>query len=275
MTTTPNEPRSALLEDYNVFVRRFHEHTGLDLHQYKRPQMERRLRTFARELGFGDLVSFERAVRTDTEMAAALYDRITINVSQLWRNPVQWETLQRSIFPELLADGRPFAAWSAGCSYGAEAFSLAAICAEMGVLDRTRISATDIDRHVLERGRQGTFADSDARTMPPKLLERWFEPVASEGGRGHQARRELRNAVEFRKHDLLAPGRDRSYDLILCRNVLIYFTEEACRKVHARLAAALRPGGYLMIGATERIRQPLGELRLTSPQTFIFRKEGR
>jgi chemotaxis protein methyltransferase CheR len=241
---------------------------GVDLLQYKRGQMERRVRTFAQRRGTPDLAAYGARLKTDKEELDAFLDRVTINVSHLWRHEDQWAALGRTILPELARNGR-VRAWSAGSSYGAEAFTLAAVAKESIPHARVEIQGTDLDKRMVERARAGRFSAEDARTAPPSLLKNWFVPV-DEGG--WQAKPELMRMTRFEAGDLLRmPVQAGRYDLIMCRNTVIYFTEEVRDALHARLAAALAPGGYLVVGTSERVADPRG-LGLTSPFHFIYRK---
>jgi chemotaxis protein methyltransferase CheR len=241
--------------------------TGIDLLQYKRGQMERRVRTFAQRRGQSALRAYLAMLTADRAQLDDFLDRVTINVSQLWRNPEQWERLVRDILPELAARG-PIRAWSAGCSYGAEAYTLAAVCRETVPGARVEIRGTDIDPRIVARAKEGLFTAEDARTAPKAALERWFE----RDGSGWRARRELRAGVRFETGDLL---RDRfprqGYDLVLCRNVVIYFNEPVRDELHGRLAESLRPWGYLMIGSSERVCTPAA-IGLIPTHPFIYRK---
>ena len=255
------------VDDYVEFCKFLQKLTGIDLSQYKRPQMERRLRSFYANRGVHSLTeSFER-LRTDPQHLEELLDRITINVSQLWRNPEQWDIVQKTLLPEL-AEAQQLRCWSAGCSYGAEAYTLATLCNVVCPTKRVTIQGTDIDKRMVERARLGLFSHEDARTAPPELLRRGFEPV--EGG--WRATMDLRKLTRFDVGDLLrTQPRPESFDLVLCRNTVIYFSEPIRDELHARLASALRPGGYLVIGSTERVSQP-ADLGLTSKHPFIYRK---
>jgi chemotaxis protein methyltransferase CheR len=259
---------AAVRDDYADFCEGVRGLCAVDLSQYKRGQMERRIRSFARRRGSEGLVDYLGVLETRRDELDDFLDRMTINVSQLWRNPEQWALIGDTILPELAADRRPISAWSAGCSYGAEAYTLAALCREHVPAARTSIRGTDIDKRVVERARAGRFSDEDARSAPRDVLERHFEPA----GGGWQARRELLAMCRFEVGDLLhlrvAPAR---LDLVLCRNTVIYFTDEVRDALHARLAAALRPGGYLVIGSTERIHEPR-ELELVPTHPFVYRK---
>ena len=128
--------------------------TGIDLAQYKRPQMERRIRSFADRKGITALPAYLTALTADRVALDEFLDRMTINVSQLWRNPEQWTRLQQTILPELARTGS-IRAWSAGCSYGAEAYTLAAICREVAPGCRVEIRGTDIDPRMVARARDG------------------------------------------------------------------------------------------------------------------------
>jgi chemotaxis protein methyltransferase CheR len=252
-------------DDYLEFCHGLRKLCGVDLTQYKRAQMERRLRTYFARDGFTRLTESLQGLRADPAALEAVLDRITINVSQLWRNPEQWQLLEHQIVPDLAPSGR-LRAWSAGSSYGAEAYTLAAVCKAAIPDAQVRITGTDIDRRMVARAKLGKFSDDDARSAPKQELERWFE----RSGGGWQARPELRQITHFEVGDLLrVQPRADSFDLILCRNTVIYFAEPIRDELHARLAHALRPGGCLVIGSTERVAKPtaLG-LRPIHPFTY-------
>ncbi len=254
-------------DDYLRFCEGLRQICGIDLTQYKRPQMERRLRSFFERRGCTRLTDSLSRLREDKTELEALLDRMTINVSQLWRNPEQWTVLERVIVPELGASRR-LEAWSAGCSYGAEAYTLAAICRATVPHATIKITGTDIDPRMVQRARLGEFAEADARSAPAAAMERWFERTDS----GWRARPELQQITRFEVGDLLrVQPRRGHYDLIMCRNTVIYFAEPIRDELHARLAAALRPGGYLMVGSTERVAEPKA-LGLQPAHPFIFRK---
>jgi chemotaxis protein methyltransferase CheR len=247
-----------------VGVRRL---TNIDLLQYKRGQMERRVRSFATRRGAEGLADYLALLERSPEELESFRDRMTINVSQLWRNPEQWARLSRTVIPELTRGGR-IDAWSAGCSYGAEAYTLAAVCLDAAPGVRTRIRATDIDVQAIARAREGRFSADDARSAPADALGRWFE----RDGDGWRAKPVLRTSFEFEVGDLLGMRFPHaSYDLVLCRNVVIYFTDEVRDDLHRRLAESLRPGGFLVIGSTERVTSPR-EIGLEPTAPFFYRR---
>jgi chemotaxis protein methyltransferase CheR len=255
-------------DDFTALCELVRRLCGVDLLQYKRGQMERRVRTFAQRRGTPELAAYGERLKADKDELDAFLDRVTINVSHLWRHEDQWTALGKTILPELAKRGR-VRCWSAGSSYGAEAYTLAAIAADSIGGTRVEIQGTDLDRRMVARAKAGTFSVEDARTAPKALLQRWFVP-ADEGG--WQAKPELMRMTRFEVGDLLRmPIRKGNYDLIMCRNTVIYFTEEVRDALHARLADALAPGGYLVVGTSERVADPAG-LGLTSPFHFIYRK---
>ena len=259
----------ATRDEYVVFCAAIQSLCKIDLSQYKRGQMERRVRTFAQRRGFEDLGAYVAVIRKDQDELEAFLDRITINVSQLWRNPEQWARLEREILPELATTGR-IRAWSAGCSYGAEAYTLAASMRVAASTAHCEIAGTDIDARMVERARKGRFSREDARSAPSAVLKQCFDLDDYTGE--WQAKDELRRMVRFETGDLLRmPIPPQAYDLVLCRNTVIYFNEEARDALHERLAAALRPGGCLVVGSTERVAEP-AEAGLVPTHPFVYRK---
>jgi chemotaxis protein methyltransferase CheR len=256
-------------DDYTTLCEGVRKLTGIDLLQYKRGQMERRIRTFAQKQGETDLAAYLKVLQRDKTHLDEFLDRVTINVSQLWRNPEQWTLLGTTILPELAAEGGRVRAWSAGCSYGAEAYTLAAVASAAIPRARVTIKGTDIDPRMVERARKGEFSAEDARSAPAAEMTRWFERTDSGGWRG---RPELKRLVSFETGDLLLSRVPQAaYDLVLCRNTVIYFNEPVRDALHERLVQSLRPGGVLMIGSTERVTKPR-ELGLQPTHPFVYRK---
>jgi chemotaxis protein methyltransferase CheR len=267
MTIAARPPRT---DDYTTLCEGVRRLTGIDLLQYKRGQMERRIRTFAAKQGHQDLASYLKVLQADRTKVDEFLDRVTINVSQLWRNPEQWALLGRTILPELAAEnGGRIRAWSAGCSYGAEAHTLAAVAATVVPEARVSVKGTDIDRRMIERARRGEFSAEDARSAPQAELRRHFTQLPE---RGWKANDDIRRMLSFEVGDLLVGRVQRqAYDLVLCRNTVIYFNEEVRDDLHARLAESLRPGGILLIGSTERVSKP-ADLGLRPTHPFVYRK---
>jgi chemotaxis protein methyltransferase CheR len=258
---------TVITDDYVAFCEGLRQVCGIDLTQYKRPQMERRLRSFFERKGIRLLTDALPDLCRGSEELDQLLDRVTINVSQLWRHPEQWSWLEKSILAELARTGR-VRAWSAGSSYGAEAFTLAAVCRQTIPQAQIQILGTDIDRRMVAKAGEGVFSEEDARAVPAGVMDRHFERIHG----GWRARPELRRMTRFEVGDLLrCKPPSAAYDLVMCRNTVIYFAEPIRDELHGRLASALRPGGVLVIGATERVANP-GALGLSPLHPFIFRK---
>jgi chemotaxis protein methyltransferase CheR len=256
-------------DDYLVFCEGLRRICGVDLTQYRRPQMERRLRTFFSRHGIKDLAATLPMLRSDPELLDGLLDRVTINVSQLWRHPAQITHLEDTVLPELAAATGRVRVWSAGCSYGAEAFTIAAACASSIPTATVSILGTDIDRRMVERAKTGRFSLDDARTVPEPKMRAAFDRLQD----GWQAHEVLRRMMRFEVGDLLRlQPRPDSHDLIVCRNTVIYFSEPVRDALHERLTASLRPGGYLLVGATERVGHA-ASLGLTPTAPFFYRKD--
>jgi chemotaxis protein methyltransferase CheR len=258
----------AVRDDYADFCEGIHRLSSIDLLQYKRGQMERRIRTFAGTRGQTDLPAYLGVLKRDGSELDAFLDRVTINVSQLWRHPEQFDVLERDVLPELAQAGR-IRAWSAGCSYGAEAYTLAAVALSAVPRARTTITGVDIDERMVEKARLGIFSRGDARATPPGVMDKWFAKLPDGT---FEAKRELKAITRFEVGDLLrVRPRPGAYDLVMCRNTVIYFNDEVRDALHARLAEALRPGGYLIIGATERVNAPQA-VGLAPTHPFTYRK---
>jgi chemotaxis protein methyltransferase CheR len=255
-------------DDFTAFCAGVRALCAVDLLQYKRGQMERRIRTWIERREGQDFKTYLARLREEPAELDAFLDRVTINVSHLWRHGEQWTALSDHVLPELAARGR-IRAWSAGSSYGAEAYTLAAVARDAVPHARVNIRGTDLDKRMIERARRAEFSAEDLRQAPPAAIKRHFEALPDGGA---VARQELQRMVRFDVGDLLrmrvSPG---SFELIICRNTVIYFTEEVRDALHTRLADALVPGGYLVVGASERVADPRS-LDLTSPFPFIYRK---
>ncbi len=252
-------------DEYVEFCAGVRRLAGVDLGSYKRAQMERRIRSHAQRQDTPDLRAFLQRLETSPDWLESFLDRITINVSELYRNPEQYETLRTKVLPQLRGSGT-MKIWSAGCSYGAEAYTLACMLTEEGV-PRFEITGSDIDRRIVARAQRGWFSAADMRNVPPRIRDAWFSPADG----GFQARTSLGGRLRFRVEDLLKSSYTTGLDLVLCRNVVIYFTDAARDTVHANIAKALRPGGYLMVGSTERVADPK-RLGLEPAHPFIYRK---
>ncbi|MFT4049009.1 MAG: protein-glutamate O-methyltransferase CheR [Solirubrobacterales bacterium] len=270
----PAEQKPLPPGDFERFCRGVKDMLGVDLSTYKRKQMERRARGMATRSHAETLTEYLQMLKDDPVLLDRFMERMTITVSQLWRNTDIFEAIEQMILPELdeTAEGRKLKLWSAGCSYGAEPYTLASICLEMGrkLSQVPQIKGTDINPRMIEQAKRGHFTDEDARDAPPRLLQKYFD--RPQGG-GWTAKPELRAITQFKVEDLFASKKE-PVDLILFRNVAIHFEREKRDEVHGILADALRPGGILVLGSTEMIIGP-AEIGLERVRPFVFRKSAQ
>jgi|688.fasta_scaffold54659_4 chemotaxis protein methyltransferase CheR len=237
-------PNSA---EWNEFYDKMLKRTRLNLHDYKANQLQRRIVGMMEVKGCKNLEDFWTKISTEPDGIVWFQDKLAINVSELWRNPEKWNQLENQVLPDLLSRTRTLKVWSAGCSYGAEAYSLAAIL-DKKFKGAHQVIGTDIDQAALDQARRGEFSDPDMRGVPAEFRQ-YFKKVGS----AWFADSAVKKYLKFKSKNLLEDNRDSGYDLIICRNVVIYFTEEAKNKLYERFFNALKPGGILFVGSTERI----------------------
>lgn len=245
------------------FGRLLEQLAGFDLPQldgYKERCLGRRLAVRMRACGVTTLGEYADLVVSVPGEIDRLREAITINVTGFFRNPEVWLRLQSVLAAEAGSTPLPRRAWSAGCSSGEEPWSLAMLLAEVAPPSGPAqpgflIDATDLDEPSLTVARRGEYPAAAGADVPPHLLARWTRPTEA----GLMMVPPLMAAVRFLAHDMSrapAPGQD--YDLVLCRNVLIYFSRELQEKVFRTFAKALRPGGLLVLG---KVEAPSGDAR--------------
>lgn len=253
--------------DFMTFVRKFKEFSGIDLAKYKEQQMKRRLTTLRDNRGYVSFAAYFDALLKDKSLYEEFLDRMTINVSEFWRNANRWEHLQRKVLPELYQKNRRLKCWSAACSTGEEPYTLAMILDQLMYLQSSTIVATDLDEIVLQKARTGVYAEASLREVPSLFAKKYF----TEKDRKYHVQESLKRNIRFQKHNLLTDRYDSQYDLIICRNVTIYFTDEAKNTVYEKFAQALKPGGILFVGNTEQIFTP-AQFGMESADMFFYRK---
>lgn len=251
---------------YSQFVERIKRKTGIDLSQYKKEQMERRLINHYSKRGMKSFDEYYKILDGDERMLLEFLDQMTINVTEFFRNPARWEELRRIILPRLAEENGAMKVWSAACSSGEEPYSLAMILQEMN-LHHFRIDATDLDETVLSKARQGVYTARSLNDLPNTYKQKYF----TQDGPYYSIVDTIKKSVNFKKQNLLEDRFDTNYDLILCRNVMIYFTEEAKDLLYQKLSDSLRPGGILFVGSTEQIFQPK-RFSLVGEDMFFYRK---
>jgi len=254
------------LPGYPIFRKTVLDLTGIDLDCYKGTQMERRLQTIMRRAGVADLAAYARLLSTTPSRVKEFQDFLTINVSEWVRNPEKFEELQKSIIPELLKRSSRLKFWSAGCSNGSEPYSVAMLLDELDPHGRHHILATDLDEEILKVARAGVYTEKDIRGVSPGRRSRFF----LQDGDKFTVKPELKARVQFERQNLLSDPFPSDVDLILCRNVVIYFTEEAKDELYRRFHRSLKPGGILFVGGTESLLRAR-ELGYASVSPFFYR----
>ncbi len=254
-------------QDYVQFVNNIRNKTGIDLSLYKEAQMKRRLISLKERRGFKDFRTFYEAMLENEGLFDEFLDRMTINVSEFFRNAKRWEVLEQKILPRLLQENRRLKVWSAACSTGEEPYTLAMIMRKFMPFSEISVLATDLDRGILERAKSGIYTERSLKEVPQEMMKTYFEKE----GLGYRVKDEVKNVVTFKQQNLLADRFEDNYDLIVCRNVMIYFTEEAKHDLYHKFSRALRPGGVLFVGSTEQIIQPT-LYQFESEEMFFYKK---
>ncbi|MGG1631290.1 CheR family methyltransferase [Rossellomorea sp. NRS-1567] len=253
--------------DYLEFIQGIKRKTGIDLSLYKEAQMKRRLTALYEKKGFGSFQEFFSKLNRDSEEMEEFLDRMTINVSEFYRNYKRWEVLETKILPRLLQENKSLKIWSAACSTGEEPYTIAMMLSEHMTLSGRTITATDIDKNAIQRARNGLYPERSLNEVPSVMKARYF----TQEGALFKLNEEIRKNVTFKQQNLLSDPFEGNYDLIVCRNVLIYFTEEAKNLLYKKFNASLRPGGVLFVGSTEQIFNP-SQYGFETEDTFFYKK---
>ncbi|MBQ7972850.1 MAG: protein-glutamate O-methyltransferase CheR [Lachnospiraceae bacterium] len=257
-----------MVYDYEYFKKQVLALTKIDLNCYKEKQMKRRIDTLINRHEIVGYDAFVERIKKDPAMMEEFVNYLTINVSEFYRNPDQWVILDKQILPELISRfGNSLTVWSAACSTGDEPYSLVMALSRHVPLSRIRIIATDIDKQVLATAKNGVYSEKSVANVPADLKQKFFTRV----GTLYRISDDVKRCVDFREHNLLRDDYPKNVDLIVCRNVLIYFTEEAKDGIFKKFYNALSPGGVLFLGNTEQMMgyKDVGYERKTS---FYFEK---
>lgn len=236
-------------QDWEVFKQKFNAKSGINLNNYKPTQMKRRITNLMTRHGVDTYMGFFNLISGDAKLYKDFIDYLTINVTEFFRTPEKFSELEAKVLPELLAKNPRLSIWSAGCSIGAEPYSLAMILQDITPGVKHRILATDLDVEMLAKAKQGVYTANEYKNISQTRAGKYF----TQNGSQFTIKEEIRSRVEFKKHNLLLDPFESGFDLILCRNVVIYFTEEAKDALYRRFLASLKPGGVLFVGGTEAI----------------------
>jgi len=254
---------------WDEFVGELRRRAGIDFRGYKSSHLERRVRGLALRSGLDGLSGLLTLLDRDPSARRELERCASVAVSEFFRTPRQFETLASGILPRLLARRRQLRIWSAGCSYGPEPYSLVLLLEELAPGRAHFILATDIDEALLSRARAAdSFTERDLLHVRPRLRQHFIPSRPP----FHALRLEIRSRVMFRRHDVLDDPPEDDFDLIVCRNVMMYFSPAAKQRLLQNLHRALRPGGYLFVGDAEAVND-LQEAGFSRDVVGFYRKE--
>lgn len=255
--------------DYEQFKEQVLALTKINLHMYKEKQMKRRIDSLIAKHKIAGYKEYVDAIKKDKKLFEEFVNYLTINVSEFWRNPEQWKVLEQQVMPELIKmSGKNLKVWSAACSTGDEPYSLVMLFSKFMPLSNIKILATDIDKQVLEKARVGLYNEKSLAGLPKEFKDKYFTKI---GASNYQISEEIKKCVEFKEGNLLADKYPTGLDLILCRNVVIYFTDEAKTEIYRKFNQSLKSGGYLFVGSTEQIIN-YKELNYSSFKSFFYKK---
>lgn len=257
-----------MVYDYEYFKKEILTLTSIDLNSYKEKQMKRRIDTLIAKNKIIGYDNYVHALRQNKQLFEEFVNYITINVSEFYRNPEQWKVMDEQIIPELIKKfGRNLKIWSAACSTGDEPYSLVMAFSRHLPLSNIKIFATDLDKQVIAKAKVGLYSEKSIVSVPEDLKKKYFTQV----GPSYKISDEIKARVEFKEHNLLKDIYPTDCHLIVCRNVLIYFTEEAKDEVFRKYYKSLASGGILFIGSTEQIIN-YKEMGYERKSSFFYQK---
>jgi chemotaxis protein methyltransferase CheR len=241
--------------DFERFRSLIYDESGIHFSESNRTILESRLKERVRHAGLEMIDDYYRHVRANGEELKVLLDAVTTNLTRFFRNAAHWQTFENFVVPDLIAAKRDAAdktvrIWSAGCSTGEEAYTIAMELRELLPIGYSaEILASDLSLKSVLTAQQGFYADSRVAGIPDAFLAKYFD--RKEGG--YQVRDTLRQLIKFDYHNLKHDSGKRNLDVVFCRNVLIYFDEAAQKAVVDRFYEAMAPHSFLFIGHSESL----------------------
>ncbi|AEB75765.1 CheR family methyltransferase [Clostridium botulinum] len=252
------------LKDFEKWV--FREFK-IDLSAYKSNQLHRRILSLMSRVGAKTVEDYVALLKKDKSQRQKFLDFITINVTEFFRNPEIFNDLKDKIENDLIKKEKNLKIWSAACSIGAEPYSIAMILDNLMIKGNHKILATDLDSNILERAKKGEYVSSEIKNVKDEYVRKYFTKVDDK----YLISPKIKNMVAFKKHDLILDSYERNFDLIVCRNVVIYFNQDVKDAIYKKFSASLKKGGLLFVGATESIYN-YKEYGFEKASTFIYKK---
>jgi len=256
-------------EDYKLFLKKLVTHFNLDLSGYKQHRVRRRTDILLKKYKINSYAEYLKLLQENKDKWLEFLDKLTINVTEFFRNPEKWEYLKQDIFPELIKNHKPrLKLWSAGCSTGEEPYTLAIILNELGISSKSTIIASDFDERALQKAKKGIYNEKSLVNLNNEYINKYFKKIEEDK---YEIKDFIKNNVTFNKMNLLFDDFEKKFDLIICRNVVIYFDNDAKEKLYKKFYDALNPGGVLFVGSTERIFN-YKAFGFTSIAPFFYKK---
>lgn len=256
------------MDRYEAFKKNIDSLVNIDLNYYKEKQMKRRIISLMNRNGYNEFNDYFLALKSDKELLNQFINYLTINVSEYYRNPTQWQVLEKEILPTIIGkQKRALKVWSAACSTGEEPYSLVMLLTKFYDLRDIKVLATDIDSEAMRKAKVGLYTEKSLESLPLRFKEKHFEKIGS----SYKIKDEIKNRVEFKKMDLLKDSFPLNMDLITCRNVMIYFTDEAKELLYSKFHNSLNENGIFFVGSTEQIILP-ERYNFKSVKTFFYKR---
>ena len=253
--------------EFNYFYDFVYRELNLNLNSYKDAQMQRRILSVMKKSGAKDMIEYSKLISKDEKIRKEFLDQVTINVTEFFRNKDMFLQLEKIIVNTTSKKFNKLKIWSAACSNGAEPYSIAIMLDRNNLLNKAEIIATDIDKEILSKARDGKYKETELKGLDNNLLNKYFAKDLEH----YRISENLRKKVNFKRHDLLLDKYERDCHLIVCRNVTIYFKQDVKDEVYRKFSESLVSGGILFIGATEGIYNPK-EFGLMKLATCIYEK---
>jgi chemotaxis protein methyltransferase CheR len=261
--------------DFDRLRQLVNEHTGIKLSDHKQEMLYSRLSRRLRVLNLNSFSSYYKLLQKDNGAELVHFiNAITTNLTAFFREPHHFELLEQMLLPQLLIKKQAshrLRIWSAGCASGEEAYSIAMVVKEIVPLDwDVKILATDLDSSVLEKGKQGMYEEDRISGISLERLHRWFKKGTNKAAGKMQVSEELRHSITFKHLNLMGlwPMRGQ-FDIIFCRNVVIYFDKVTQKILFERFANILDKEAYLLIGHSENLFQLSTRFRLLQQTVYI------
>lgn len=239
----------------------------INLYCYKQAQINRRINNLMSRCNCATEEEYLKILKKDFKEREKFRDFLTINVTEFYRNPELFYELEKQLKIYIKENKRHLKIWSAGCSSGCEAYTLTIMLHEIDFRVNYSIIASDIDKGILDKGKLGIYTENEVKNIPKNIKNKYFIKKADK----YYIYKYLKRRVLFKILDLINDDYEGNFDLIICRNVLIYFNLETKKRILKKFSESLMTGGLLFIGATESLYD-YKSYGFSKVSTFIYKK---